>query len=67
VIGAHGGGVLFVLFERLEGRAGCVKGGVDGGLEAAHCLGFAGGGAVEAAYDALVFVEGDPRTLRELA
>ena len=52
---------------RLEARTVCVKGRVEGSLEAAHGLGFERGGAVPAAYDAAVFVEGDPRTLRELA
>ena len=50
----------------LKGRAGCVKGGVEGGLEAALGFGFERGGAVPAAYDAAVFVDGDPRTLRKL-
>jgi len=55
-----------VLFERLEALAGCVKSGIDGGLEAAHCFDFECGGAVPAAYDALVLVDGDPRTLGKL-
>jgi len=53
--------------ERLEALAGCVKGRVDGGLEAAHCLGFSVLDAIVARGDAALFVEGDPRTPGECA
>jgi len=66
-LAGHGGGFLFVLFERLEARTGCVKR-VEGGLEAAHCLGFERGGAVPAAcHSPGLRIVCDPRTLRELA
>ena len=53
--------------NRLEARTGCVKRG-DGGLEAAHCLGFSVLDAIVAAcHSPGLRVVCDPRTLRECA
>ena len=54
--------------ERLEARTGCVKGRVEGGLEAAHCLGFSVLEAIVAAcYSPGLRVVGYVRTPGECA
>jgi len=54
--------------RRLEALAGCVKGRVEGGLEAAHCLGFSVLDAIVAAcHSPGLRVVGYVRTLGECA